>query len=110
MPRFFIPRKFVCAMVLGWTLLLTIQSFAQDNSAFFFPRADKFFNSVVKNDMVNYAAIKDNPVELNSLVMEIARFDLAAVPDPETRKAFWINAYNILVIHAVVQNLSLIHI
>ncbi len=97
MPKF----KFT---TLGLILFLSTIGFAQDNVTYFFPQADKFFNKYVKEGLVDYRAIKNYPVELNSLVLEIERFDLTALPSREAKKAFWINAYNILVIYSVIQN------
>ena len=50
---------------------------------------------------VNYAAIKRNPLELQGLLKRVAAFDAAAAP-PAERKAFYLNAYNLLVIGEVV--------
>lgn len=50
---------------------------------------------------VNYAAIKRNPLELKALLRRIEAFDAAAA-GPDERKAFYLNAYNMLVIGEVV--------
>lgn len=50
---------------------------------------------------VNYAAIKRNPLELQGLLRRVASFDAAAA-QPADREAFYLNAYNLLVIGEVV--------
>lgn len=55
---------------------------------------------------VNYAAIKKQPAELNNLLQTVRSFDTKTISAAE-RKAFYLNAYNILVIGAVVERLPL---
>jgi len=50
---------------------------------------------------VNYAAIKHNPLEMNALIKRIETFE-AATAKPADREAFYLNAYNLLVINEVV--------
>ncbi|WP_310393165.1 DUF547 domain-containing protein [Hymenobacter sp.] len=50
---------------------------------------------------VNYAAIKRNPLELKGLLRRVETFDAAAAKGPD-REAFYLNAYNLLVIGEVV--------
>ena len=50
---------------------------------------------------VNYAAIKRNPLELKGLLKRVETFDAAAAT-PADREAFYLNAYNLLVIGEVV--------
>ena len=50
---------------------------------------------------VNYAAIKRNPLELQGLLKRVESFDAAAATAPD-REAFYLNAYNLLVIGEVV--------
>ncbi len=50
---------------------------------------------------VNYAAIKRNPLELSGLLKRVETFDAAAAK-PADREAFYLNAYNLLVIGEVV--------
>ena len=50
---------------------------------------------------VNYAAIKRNPLELKGLLKRVEAFD-AASAKPTDREAFYLNAYNLLVIGEVV--------
>lgn len=55
---------------------------------------------------VNYAAIKRNPLELNGLLKRVESFD-AASAKPADREAFYLNAYNLLVIGEVVKRFPL---
>lgn len=55
---------------------------------------------------VNYAAIKRNPVELKALLKRVEAFD-AATAKPADREAFYLNAYNLLVIGEVVAHFPL---
>ena len=50
---------------------------------------------------VNYAAIKRNPAELQGLLKRVEAFNAAAAK-PADREAFYLNAYNLLVIGEVV--------
>ena len=52
---------------------------------------------------VDYAAIRKDPIELNNIVQKIATYSVSD-QSADHQKAFYINAYNILVIHQVVQN------
>lgn len=56
--------------------------------------------------MVNYAAIHQNQVALEVLVQEIAQTDPQQL-DEKTREAFYINAYNLLVIKGVINQYPL---
>jgi len=67
-----------------------------------FDKVDAFLSQYVKQGQVKYSTIQSNQEELNGLVAALADFDLDELSDA-ARKAFWINAYNILVIHGVVQ-------
>lgn len=51
---------------------------------------------------VNYTAIKSNPLELKNLLKRIETFN-AAEATPADREAFYLNAYNVLVIGEVVE-------
>ena len=63
----------------------------------------KFVNS---DGNVNYAAIKRNPLELKGLLKRVETFD-AASAKPADREAFYLNAYNLLVIGEVVAHYPL---
>lgn len=86
-------------LVALFNTLLICSSFAKDFTAL----ADSFFKKNVSGGLVNYKVIESNPAELNELVEMIAN----SQPDDmkgNTRKAFLINTYNILVIKNVINH------
>lgn len=84
--------------ILLFLLIVSGSVSAQHN---FFTDADVFFRSHVKDGLVAYGAIKSDQSALNSLMDQIAAFDLSQ-QDVQTTKAFMINAYNILAIKGIV--------
>lgn len=85
-------------------LLLSFQFIhAQGASEIFFNQTDAFLKKYVQNGRVDYKTIKKNPAELNQLVQALETFDLSGLPEGSSQKAFWINAYNILVIKGIVE-------
>lgn len=72
----------------------------------FFDEADAIFKSYVSDGKVDYAAIKNNPDKLNS-VLETAKHISVSINDPKVYQAFWINAYNLSVIKGIVDNYPL---
>lgn len=72
----------------------------------FFDEADALFKSYVSDGKVDYAAIKNNPDKLNS-VLETAKHISVSINDPKIYQAFWINAYNLSVIKGIVDNYPL---
>lgn len=69
----------------------------------FFDEADALFKSYVSDGKVDYAAIKNNPDKLNS-VLETAKHISVSINDPKVYQAFWINAYNLSVIKGIIDN------
>lgn len=69
----------------------------------FFTKANAFFKKNVSYGGVNYPGIKAAPAELNELVAMVGSYNASAV-DKNTKKAFYLNAYNILVIKNVVNH------
>ncbi len=80
----------------------TSDLFAQD----FFVKADRFFQQYVQVPHVDYAAIHADSVQLAELRQIIADFSIDNLP-VQSQKAFWINAYNLLVIGAVIDRYPL---
>lgn len=72
----------------------------------FFTGANTFFEKYVSNGKVDYKAIQAEQTKLNALVDEIAKTNLSA-SDKNTKIAFYLNAYNILVIKSVINNMPL---
>ena len=73
---------------------------------YFFESTDVFLQHNVKDGLVDYAAIKNNPDELKALISKIASTSLAGLSKNE-QVAFYINAYNIAVINAVLSDYPL---
>lgn len=88
---------------LNFTSLLFLVAFAtQAQSKSFFENADKFFNKYIDQGQVDYAQLVQGPEALNKLVASISTMSLSGKEEEE--KAFYINAYNILVIKTVVDH------
>lgn len=67
----------------------------------FFADTDAFLKKHVASGMVDYETIKAQPAELEALVKTIGSYSPAS---GDAGKAFWLNAYNILVIKNVVDH------
>ncbi|MEO9477310.1 MAG: DUF547 domain-containing protein [Cyclobacteriaceae bacterium] len=73
------------------------------NAQSFFQDADDFFAKYVSEGRVDYAELNKNPADLNALVKQVAELNLNNKRvTADYMKAFYINAYNILVIKQVV--------
>ena len=66
----------------------------------FFSKSDAFFKKYVSKGLVDYKSIKGNLGEIESLYTTINEANVAELTDQE-RKAFYINAYNLIVIYQV---------
>ena len=75
---------------------------AQSTLSIFIQDTDKFLSEYVKNGEVDYEAINDNKSKINALALQIENHQLSGNQNED--KAFLINAYNILVIHQIVDN------
>lgn len=72
----------------------------------FFNASDQFFSTYVIDGAVDYQAIQHNSTSLDHLIEEVAQQNLDGL-NSTNRKAFLINAYNLLVIAQIVDNLPL---
>ena len=84
-------------------LMLLFQFSMAQNISDFFPKADVFFDTYVKNGKVDYKSLKENSTSLNELV-DLASKISVAKSDKAAYQAFWINAYNLAVIKGIVAN------
>ena len=66
---------------------------------------DGILQEHVKDGYVDYPAIARNP-RFNKYIESLADFDAATLSDDNERKAFWINAYNALVIKNIIDGKS----
>lgn len=76
--------------------------FANQNDSFF-QKADQFFSLYVKKGKVDYKAIQNNPSSLNELVAMLKEAKVN-VSKASAYQAFYINAYNLMVIKSIVAN------
>lgn len=76
---------------------------AQDSQKAYFDNANVFFEAFVKDGRVAYNVLQQRPQPLNELVNTIAEADLSSISANE-KKAFLINAYNILTINSIIKN------
>jgi hypothetical protein len=81
---------------------LSIGLLAQESSSTFFDNADAFFKENVKQGKVNYNDLRNSSI-LRTLVSDIESADVNSFDD-NTKEAFYINAYNLLVISQIVDN------
>ncbi|GLR16436.1 DUF547 domain-containing protein [Portibacter lacus] len=84
-------------------LFLCVNTFAfsQSIDQSFFENTDQFFKEYTADGLVNYLAIKQGE-DLESLIAIIEQASYAEL-DPDTKKAYLINAYNLLVIHETIK-------
>ncbi|MEK6480734.1 DUF547 domain-containing protein [Catalinimonas sp. 4WD22] len=73
----------------------TITAFTQE--------ADQFFGSYVKEGLVDYQAVKQNMNEIEALYQQIGEMKVQDLNNME-KKAFYINAYNLIVIRQIAKN------
>jgi len=97
---------------LVWLVLLSAfyvpihaQTLSVDNT--FITKVDVFFNKYVNsNGLVNYSKLNANPIELVDILMTVDNADLKKL-DSVSLKAFYINAYNLIVIKAILNQYPL---
>lgn len=90
-------------MLLSLLALFLYQSVAMAiSTADFTNQADIFLGKYVEYGNVAYSKIKQNKAEIDQLYQMIADVDLSKASDAE-KKAFYINAYNLIVIHHIVE-------
>ncbi len=97
-------RVSLCAATLG--VLLATGCPAQPDPA---PHPSARWDALARRHVdaqgrVDYGALRDAP-SFGRLVASLATFDPATLNDDAARLAFWINAYNVLTIHGVLERL-----
>ncbi|QNL22029.1 DUF547 domain-containing protein [Hyphobacterium sp. CCMP332] len=88
---------------LGLIILIVANSIMPIIGQDFFGESDIFLKKYVKEGKVAYSEIQQDSKVLDRLINFIATYSLEQVPERE-QKAFYINAYNILVIKGIVDN------
>ncbi|MEM6769750.1 MAG: DUF547 domain-containing protein [Bacteroidota bacterium] len=86
-------------------LFISSSFFAAGTPAAFFAETDALLTRYVKNGRVDYAGLKSSGA-LTPLINEIAQADLSTLKGND-RKAYLINAYNLLVINQALENYPL---
>jgi hypothetical protein len=83
--------------------LVFIVTFTMQGQAIkvFFEKSDQFFKTYVVANKVDYQLIKSNPQSLDNLLTIASSIDLNG-QDVKSFKAFWVNAYNLIVIKGIV--------
>lgn len=82
-------------------ILLITANFSQAQSLNnFFSETDKFLNKWVKNGYINYGNLNGDFDEIEKLQVQIANIKLSNATEEE-KKAFYINAYNLIVIYQI---------
>ena len=94
-----IPSSKYLRSLLGLLLLIS-NPLAAQQAQDFFSLTDQFLQKHVQVPNVDYAAIQEDSVALAQLLQLIANYPVEQ-KDPLTQKAFWINAYNLLVIRGI---------
>ncbi|NNC96110.1 MAG: DUF547 domain-containing protein [Chitinophagales bacterium] len=87
-------------MLIAILLSLNLNQVSASSLNSFFLNADKFFKTYVVDGQVDYASVKASPKLIDELVDAIGKADLNGISESK-QKAFYINAYNILIIKAV---------
>ncbi|GGG36084.1 hypothetical protein GCM10011414_01770 [Croceivirga lutea] len=68
----------------------------------FFSKSNEFFQTYVSDGKVDYEKIKMNPAQLKDLI-NLAKNIKVDKNKPIAYQAFWVNAYNLLVINGIVE-------
>jgi hypothetical protein len=85
---------------------IAFTSFASADVRNFIAESDAFFKMYVTNGSVDYKAIKSNIAGLEQLYRKVGNADLTSSTELE-KKAFFMNAYNIIVIYWVTKHYPL---
>lgn len=97
--------RFSSVVTIGLVGLLVLGSHdasAQQPLTSFYAQADSILGTYVEDGHVDYAGLSERPAPLRRLVEQIERRSLSSLSGPHA-KAFLLNAYNLLVIHAVLK-------
>jgi hypothetical protein len=88
---------------LTLALITSIISFSQASDISDLTKsADVFLKKYVSNGSVAYVKIKSNRAEIDDLYNKVGKVSLSGT-DSKSKKAFYINAYNLIVIYSIVQ-------
>jgi len=82
---------------------ILVFGFSTANLTEFTEGTNQLLEGHVKDGLVDYQALDKNPSSVKALYQQIGNMSLAEASDAE-KKAFYINAYNIITIHQIIQN------
>ncbi len=90
-------------LVFGVLFLSVVSGLKAQNTADFFSKSDSFLKENIKDGLVDYQGIQDNPDALNALIEMAGKLSVSKDKVDEFQ-AFWINGYNLMVIKGIVDN------
>lgn len=93
-------------IVIFLCVIISNITFSQTKTDFFDQVNEFFKDNVTLDGKVKYAAFKKSPGELMYILNNIEKLKLDK-EEKDTKIAFWINAYNLLVIRNVIENYPL---
>ena len=96
-------KTFNWYFILLFLVILPPAFSSAQNLDIFFQKTDIFLKNYVINGSVHYKKIHQSPDQLDDLIASIKQINLKET-SLSTQKAFWINAYNLLVIYNVVED------
>lgn len=89
--------------ILGLALCVILFYQAKSNGTeTFFKNADSFLSNYVEDGLIKYKSIHSKPNELQEIIETIEKFNLEGT-DEDVQLAFYINAYNLWVIHKIIE-------
>ena len=94
------------AKILIFTFCLTVSSGHATDIRSFITLADVFFKKYITNGQVAYSKIKQNSSDIEGLYKQIGDANLNAVDDT-SKKAFYINSYNLIAIYGITKHYPL---
>ncbi len=88
---------------LSLALLFSVMHLSAQSIDSFIQNTGAFLSDNVEKGLVDYGAIKENPKSLDGLILQVEKMPLDQLSETE-KKAFLINAYNLLVIKGIVSH------
>jgi hypothetical protein len=95
-------KKIVLLLLLGTTSILSKGADVKS----FLTSTDVFFRRYVDNGFVRYVKVKNSIGEIEALYQQVGEMNLEG-EDDSSKKSFFINAYNVIVIYWVVKHYPL---
>ncbi|MCX2741132.1 DUF547 domain-containing protein [Pontibacter anaerobius] len=87
-------------------LLICSYTSASAQNPGFYTSVTQLLQHHVQQGLVNYKSLRQEQAELEELVRQVAAYDVSTASVAE-KKAFYLNAYNLLVLHQVLANYPL---